>query len=146
MTQFGFGSVVAILALLPLLASCQQTEQKAPEGESTSTPTSTESAVPRRGVEPVAESVRQRWLKDRSYYAFVEIVDSELDPDFLPGATKQDVERALGPASCAGRDCYPNFTERNWLYDTERKILAANHAIFTFDEKGVLKSIDWVSE
>ena len=146
MTRFGFGSVVAILALLPVFASCQRTEQKAPEADRTSIPAGTESAVPRPGVEPVAESVRQRWLKDRSYYAFIEIVDAELDPDFQPGATTQDVERALGPASCAGRDCYPNFTERNWLYDTDRKVLAGNHAIFTFDEKGVLKSIDWVSE
>jgi hypothetical protein len=117
------------------------------------TPVVPQSEISGRGAEPqgrqpsaVAEAARQRWIKDRSYYAFLEIVDAELDPYSHPATRMQDVERALGPPACAGPGCYPNFTEWQWLYDTNRQIVAGNHAILTFDELGVLTSIDWVSE
>ncbi len=100
----------------------------------------------RLGTERVSDEVRRRWFEQRSYYAFIEIVDAQLDPDMRPGATMDDVRRELGAPSCAGPGCYPKFGPGNWLYVTERRILSANKAILTFDGKSVLTSIDWVSE
>ena len=136
------------LALLGLCVSCQQPTGPVNVPSAAGTPApqgDKEPAARARGKMPVADTVRQRWMKDRSYYAFLEIVDAELDP-FFPGATMQDVEKALGPPACKGPGCYPNFTERHWIYNTERNLPAGNHAILLFDERGMLQSIDWVSE
>jgi hypothetical protein len=135
--------------LLVLCVSCQQPAgpANAPHGAGTADEPQggKDPAALGRPKMPVADAVRQRWLKDRSYYAFLEIADAELDP-FFPGATMQDVEKALGPPTCKGPDCYPNFTERHWIYDTKRNLPAASHAILLFDERGVLQSLEWVSE
>ena len=129
---------LAIAALLALGPSCQGQEQ----GKGTPDAATTEPLV--TGVES-AEDVRQRWLKSRSYYAFQELID-ELDPNFRTPPTMKEVEQTLGPPTCAGPECYPNFTKRHWLYETDRKIPAGGKAILSFDENDVLKSIDWVSE
>jgi hypothetical protein len=100
----------------------------------------------RRGTVGVDDDVRRRWVEHWSYYAFLEIVDAQLDPDWRPGATMDDVRRELGPPTCSGPGCYPNFGPRDWYYETERRVLAGNKAILTFDDKSVLMSIDWVSE
>lgn len=126
--------VIALLAALTSLALVAQARPAALPQES------------RRGTIEVDENVRRKWIEQRSYYAFLEIVDAQLDPEWRFGATMDDVRRHLGPPSCAGPDCYPNFGPRNWLYETERHVLAANKAILTFDQKSVLRSIDWVSE
>jgi hypothetical protein len=141
---------LAVLGLLALSFSCQRHEQTASDsvsirGTKRSSDGGDRAAHTQDSI-TVEESVRQRWFKNRSYYAFVEIVDG-LDPNFRSSApTMKDIEQALGPPTCAGLDCYPNFTKRDWLYDTDRKIPAGSKAILSFDDHDVLKSIDWVSE
>jgi hypothetical protein len=126
----GIRAVVVSTALVSLAVAAQPAE---PQGL-------------RRGTVAVDDDVRRRWAEHRSYYAFLEIVDAQVDPDWRPGATMDDVRRELGPPSCGGPGCYPNFGPGHWLYVTERRILAGNKAILTFDERSVLTSIDWVSE
>ena len=140
-------SKFAIAGFLALGTSCQGQEPgKGSPGAATTSPlvTGTDSAV-HMSDSISAEDVRQRWLKDRSYYAFQELVD-ELDPNFRAPPTMKEVEQSLGRPTCAGPECYPNFTARHWLYETDRKIPAGGKAILLFDENDVLKSIDWVSE
>ena len=137
---------VGILLAVVLFPSCGRSEQKAPDAARTQGAPAVDSAIIPSQSDPTRETVRQRWFKEHSYYAFIEIVDSELDPAWRPAVTMKDVERALGPPTCAGPDCYPHFTKRDWIYETNRSFPAGDKAIFKFDEHSVLKSIDWVSE
>ena len=138
------------LGLLALSFSCERHDQTDPHLESTvkreQSLNEKNRAVQAEASITVEESVRQRWFKDRSYYAILEIID-QLDPNFRNTApTMKDVELAVGPPTCSGPGCYPTFTKRDWLYDTDRRIPAGSKAILSFDDHDVLKSIDWVSE
>jgi hypothetical protein len=141
---------LVVLGLLALSFSCERHEQADPHlGSTVKREQSLDEenrVVHAQNSVTVEESVRQRWSRDRSYYAFLEIID-QLDPNFRNSApTMKDIELAVGPPTCAGPGCYPTFTKRDWLYDTERSIPAGSKAILSFDEHDVLKSIDWVSE
>jgi len=141
---------LVVLVLLALSFSCERQEQTDPHLESAAKKEkSMDEKTPAVHAEAsitVEESVRQRWFKYHSYYAFLEMIDL-LDPNFRNVApTMKDVELALGPPTCLGPGCYPTFTKRDWLYDTDRRIPAGNKAILSFDDHDVLKSIDWVSE
>jgi len=141
---------LVVLGLLALSFSCERHEQTDPLSGSTakkehSLKEENQVAHAQDSI-TIEESVRLRWSKDHWYYAFLEIID-QLDPNFRNTApTMNDVKQAVGPPTCAGPGCYPNFTKRDWLYDTDRKIPAGNMAILSFDEHDMLKSIDWVSE
>jgi len=91
-----------------------------------------------------APEVFQRWARDHSYYALLEIVDAFIDPR-SHHATKADVRKYLGK----GYDdtgAYPNSGPNRWVYTSSRLVPYGSYLLIEFDDHQSVKAIDWVSE
>ncbi len=92
---------------------------------------------------PVSAEVYERWRKDNSYYALIEIIDVHLDRPDWSRATKQDVLKHLGKPNWQTINQDP---EREWGYQGMRHVPYQNKAIFEFNDQGELIEIYWLSE
>ena len=92
----------------------------------------------------VSPDVIEAWRRHRSYYAFVEILDTRINPWCNP-ATKTRVREILGPGG-EGSDAYPGLGSNTWVYTSSRKVPYGSYCFITFGEDDKVKSIDWASE
>lgn len=90
----------------------------------------------------VPKSVLKSWHSERSYYALVEIVDAYIDPSFHQ-ATKQRVEELLGNRRDDG---HPGASPDCWIYSSSRRVPHGSYLCIYFDERDVVRKIDWISE
>ena len=90
----------------------------------------------------VSRGVLQSWAEQRSYYALVEIVDAFIDPT-VHRATKQQVEELLGGQRDDG---HPGASSDCWIYSSRRHVPRESCLCIYFDERSVVKKVDWISE
>ncbi len=88
--------------------------------------------------------VFQRWTKDHSYYALLEIVDAYIDPR-THKATKADVRRYIGKGDDT-KGYYPNSGPNLWVFPSSRRVPYGSYLIIEFDSHQKVKKVDWVSE
>lgn len=99
----------------------------------------------------VSSDVRTAWQEHHSYYALIEIIDTELplrgnQIEYNP--TRADVEAALGKG---GRDLHHLEWEDIdtcpiWEYHSRRKVNAGSFVAFYFDDQNRVTHMDWYSE
>ena len=102
-------------------------------------------SAPTANKDAVPAGVYQKWQKDHSYYALLEIIDAHLTTRAdNPHITKNDVMKYLGE---------PNWGTINQDPDRElsyqglgRHVPLQNKVIFTFNYADELISADWISE
>ena len=99
----------------------------------------------------VSDDVREAWFEHRSYYALIEIIDSELphsSGDPMRNATRAQVEAALGRGHQPLQ--YYEWEDIDtcpaWQYSSRRKVPYGSYVSFHFNEEGYVTSIDWYSE
>jgi hypothetical protein len=71
-------------------------------------------------------------------------VDRYIDPN-SNRATKKDVLRYLG-RGCDSPDGYPNAGPKLWVYTSIRRVPYGSYLYIDFDEKDMVKAIEWGSE
>ena len=91
----------------------------------------------------ISAEVYERWRKDNSYYALIEIIDAHLDRPDWSRATKQDVLRHLGKPNWGTIKQDP---EREWAYQGMRHEPYQNKVIFRFNDEDELIETYWLSE
>jgi hypothetical protein len=94
------------------------------------------------GPSEVATGVLESWRSERSYYALVEIVDAYIDPS-VHRATKQQVEELLGSQRDDG---HPGASPDCWIYSSSRRIPRGSYLCIYFDDRGLVRQIEWISE
>ena len=81
---------------------------------------------------------RERWFRERSYYALVELVDTQLE---LQPRDATFVRQLLGDPSDDWRT-----SELCWLYASSRAVPWGSYLLIHFDEDGNVTSLEWASE
>ncbi|MEM1355133.1 MAG: hypothetical protein AAGC44_06190 [Planctomycetota bacterium] len=99
----------------------------------------------------VSDDVRSAWLEHRSYYALIEIIDTELvlhgnQIDHHP--TRKDVETALGKGHQPLH--YLEWEDIDtcpvWQYSSRRKVSSGSYVSFRFNENDRVVEMQWYSE
>ena len=101
--------------------------------------------VPPAHTDDVPVEICQKWQKEHSYYALIEIIDAHLTPGVdNRQITRKDVLNYLGK---------PNWGTINQSQDRElayqglgRHVPLENKVLFTFNALDQLISVDWISE
>lgn len=99
----------------------------------------------------VSDDVRTAWYEHNSYYALIEIIDTELrlyGNQIERNPTRADVEKALGKGhpSLHYMDWEDIDTCPVWEYSSKRKVAYGSYVSFHFNEDDRVIEMDWYSE